>query len=85
MKTSPAIPAITDHAVVRYLERVKGIDVQAVRDEIAEVVRRGVSLGAQSVLLDGMRYRLEGNYVVTVVEKRVGSALPRMKPEEDSK
>lgn len=84
MKVSPAIPSITDHAVVRYLERVKGIDVEAVRSEIAEIVGRGVQLGAQSVLLDGMRYRLEGNYVVTVVEEKVGPALPRMKPEEDS-
>lgn len=84
MKTNSAVPAITDHAVVRYLERVKGVDIEAARTEIAEIVRRGVKLGAQSVLLDGMRYRLEGNFVVTVVKKREGPALSRMKPEEDS-
>lgn len=83
MKPTHAIPAITDHAVVRYLERVKGIDIEATRSEIAEIVRRGVGLGAQSVILDGMRYRLDGHHVVTVVEKRVGSALPRMRQEED--
>lgn len=83
MKSSPACPAITDHAVVRYLERVKGIDIDATRSEIADIVRRGVSLGAQSVILDGMRYRLEGNFVVTVMEKRVGPALPRMREEDD--
>lgn len=85
MKPTPALPAITDHAVVRYLERVKGIDIEATRSEIADIVKRGVALGAQSVLVDGMRYRLEGNHVVTVVEKRVGHVLPRMKPEEDWK
>lgn len=84
MKASSAAPAITDHAVVRYLERVKGIDVEAVRAEIAAIVGRGVQLGAQSVILDGMRYRLEGHHVVTVIEKKVGPALPRMNPEEDS-
>jgi hypothetical protein len=76
-------PRITDHAVVRYLERVKGVDIEATRAEIAAIVRRGVDLGAQSVILDGMRYRLEGPHVVTVVEKRVGPALPRMRQEDD--
>ena len=83
IKTTQALPVITDHAVIRYLERVKGIDVEAVRAEIADVVRRGVIHGAQSVLLDGMRYRLEGHHVVTVIEKKVGPALPRMRSEED--
>lgn len=83
MKTNSSVPAITDHAVVRYLERVKGIDIEAARVEIADIVRRGVKLGAQSVLLDGMRYRLEGNFVVTVVEKKIGGALPRMRQGED--
>lgn len=83
MKRSPVLPFITDHAVVRYLERVKGIDIDAVRAEITAVVRRGVSYGAQSVILDGMRYRLEGQHVVTVIEKKIGPALPRMQSEDD--
>ena len=83
MKICPTNPAITDHAVVRYLERVKGIDVEAARAEIAAIVSRGVQLGAQSVVLGGMRYRLEGHHVVTVIEKKVGPALPRMRSEED--
>lgn len=83
MKPTSAIPGITDHAVIRYLERVKGIDIEATRREIAAIVRQGVGLGAQSVILGGMRYRLEGPHVVTVVKKREGSALPRMRPEED--
>ena len=69
--------------MVRYLERVKGIDVEAVRAEIADIVRRGVSYGAQAVVLDGMRYRLEGNFVVTVIQRRESPALPRMRSEED--
>lgn len=76
-------PHVTDHAVIRYLERVKSVDIEAVRAEIAAIVARGVALGAQSVILGGMRYRLEGEHVVTVIEKKIGPALPRMRPEED--
>lgn len=33
---------VTDHAIVRYLERVDGLDVEAVRQKIAEMGRRAV-------------------------------------------
>lgn len=38
---------ITDHAVVRYLERRKGMDMTEIRREIAEIAKtsRGVNLG----------------------------------------
>lgn len=31
---------ISDHAVLRYLERIKGVDVQAVREEIAGLAKK---------------------------------------------
>jgi hypothetical protein len=34
-------PHVTDHAVLRYLERVRGFPVEQLRADIAEAVRRG--------------------------------------------
>lgn len=38
-------PQVTDHAVLRYLERVYGIDVEAFRDELREIARPGFLRG----------------------------------------
>ena len=60
---------VTDHAVVRYLERVKGIDMDAVRAEIAAHVDLALEHdGVSGVLSDGFRYRLQGLTVTTVVQ-----------------
>lgn len=72
-------PHVTDHAVIRYLERVKGVDIDATRREIADIVRLGVKLGAEAVVLQGMRYRLEGPCCVTVMPARRPTHLPPMR------
>ncbi len=59
---------VTDHAVIRYLERVEGVDIAALRLEIARRVERGVDLGAGAVLVDGLRYCLVENTVTTIHE-----------------
>lgn len=58
---------VTDHAVIRYLERVKGVDVDAIRTEIGHKAEAAIKLGACSVLSDGFRYKIaENGSVVTV-------------------
>lgn len=52
MKHRGETPHVTDHAIVRYLERVDGIDIWALRDKVA-----GHSLAVR-----------EGNVVVTINE-----------------
>lgn len=59
--------SITDHAVLRYLERGAGIDIERVRRGIRNKVAGGVNLGAKSVTVDGFGYRIECDRVVTVV------------------
>lgn len=65
---------VSDHAVLRYLERVKGIDVEAVRREIAEagpIVDAAAKIGCDTVKLgNGARLKLKGNTVATVLPKR---------------
>lgn len=39
----------SDHAVVRYMERVKGIDVNAMREEMADQVRRGTQIASERI------------------------------------
>lgn len=52
MKHSGLTPHVTDHAVVRYLERVLGVDIWALRDQVASH-----SLAVK-----------EGNVIVTINE-----------------
>ena len=64
MKRAPV--HVTDHAVLRYLERLHGLDIEAVRAEIATTVWRAALAGATGVRHDGLIYRLQDGVVVTV-------------------
>lgn len=57
---------VSDHAVLRYLERVQGMDVEQVRREIGHKVDRAVELGASGAVSDGFVYRIESGVVVTI-------------------
>ena len=57
---------VTDHALVRYLERVEGMDVEGLRGQIGRTVQMGIEQGAHGVISGGMVYRLEGHSVVTI-------------------
>jgi len=59
---------VTDHAVLRYLERVEGVDVEGIRRMIGRRVDRAVAMGACGVQADGVTFRLERGVVVTVSE-----------------
>jgi hypothetical protein len=65
---------ITDHALLRYLERVWNVDVSAARDEMmasAAAVDTAADFGCDTVKLgNGGRLRLAGQTVVTVLPKR---------------
>lgn len=62
-------PEITDHALLRYIERAHGVDVEALRKLVADIpqLRAAVAIKARSVSVDGLTYRLsEDGRVVTV-------------------
>lgn len=67
MTRTPPNHIVSDHALLRELERVHGIDVEAVRRDIARKVARGLAQGAVGVVHDGVRYILRGGHVVTVI------------------
>ncbi|WP_147023304.1 hypothetical protein [Microvirga aerophila] len=59
---------ITDHALLRYVERVFGIDVDAVRREIlTDGVARCIELGASTITVKGIQFRVKYRSIVTVI------------------
>lgn len=70
MTTRKPIPSVPDHAVIRYLERAKGIDIEAIREHIRGLVRRGVEARGDAVVVEGVKFVLRDNVVVTVMDRR---------------
>lgn len=69
---------VTDHAVIRYLERVKGVDIETLRREIGRVADAGIEAGANGVISGGFVYRIEAGVVVTVLHhNRAERGKPR--------
>lgn len=69
---------ITDHAVLRYLQRRHGVDTEAVRRHLAGLVVNAAELGAVAVQVEGVRIYLrylEGD--VSPVPASVTTVAPR--------
>jgi hypothetical protein len=77
---------VTDHAVVRYLERVDGLDLEGVRQTITEIARRAVRRDEEFMddPVTGLIVvrRIGSDSVATVMDK--GSAARRPKAGEDT-
>lgn len=58
--------AVTDHAVIRYLERVRGVDIEALRRRIGRKVDLALELEASAAVADGFCYRIVNGKVVSV-------------------
>ena len=62
---------VTDHAIVRYLERVGGFDIDGLRQSIARRVDLAAATGASGVIIDGFIYKFQrdqhGPVVTTVL------------------
>ncbi|PWE52134.1 hypothetical protein DEM27_32560 [Metarhizobium album] len=63
---------VSDHAVLRYLERAHGLDIEAVRRHIAYHCLTGDELRGLASLVNAI---VEGDTVVTVL-------LPSMRPKK---
>lgn len=77
----PALPSVSDHAVLRYLERAKGVDIEATRRHIAGLVARGVEREGVAVIVEGVKFMLRENVVVTVLSRR-STAIPHREGDE---
>ncbi len=61
---------VTDHAVLRWVERHGFVDVEAIRLQIFHETREALRSGASRVTLNGTEYRIENGVVVTLIDKR---------------
>jgi hypothetical protein len=84
---------VSDHALLRYFERVAGVDVEGLRLELARVLARGE--GAASLLgqdhyvirFPEAGFVVKGGVVVTVLEPKMGAAsigCPKGRASDDS-
>lgn len=80
---TPRRPYVSDHAMLRYLERVIGIDVDAHRSEVERRVATAVEMGACALVSGGMRYALDDFRVVTVRPATSEPRFPRERFRED--
>lgn len=64
---------VSDHALLRFLERAGGCDVEALRDAVAQSLHRAhiaaTSIGAQEYLItaDGLSFVVRGDVVTTML------------------
>lgn len=69
MSKGPVI--VTDHALVRYLERAMGLNVELVREHILTICGDAAAFGAVCVRAEGLRFEIDGNRICTVTPDHV--------------
>lgn len=79
---------VSDHALIRYMERGLGLDVEALRRELGrrvDAASDGID-GMNAVIIDGVRYAIQGMVVTTCWEHnlpKVGQCGPKRRREID--
>lgn len=65
----PARPdvRVSDHAIVRWLERVEGLDLDIIRAEILAVAGPAAAAGAKVLRKDGHAFIMEKGAIVTIL------------------
>jgi len=61
---------VTDHAVIRWLERQYGMDINAARAELAELARPYLEIGAKHAPIGNVWAVLENGCVITVTPNK---------------
>lgn len=60
-------PRVSDHAVLRYLERVEGIDVERVRRlMLSETIATALEMGATRIRINGVFFAAENGMIKTL-------------------
>lgn len=66
----PPVLHVSDHALVRYLERVVGVNVDGLRARIIKRANVAAVHGADAVTIEGVRYCIRNGVVTTVTPPR---------------
>ena len=81
---------ITDHALMRYMQRVHNINVEKYREEMhSDEIEAMVKAGAQTVKIDGFTFICKEGRIVTTYEGRTvkgrGLKNPRKRRRNDKR
>lgn len=66
--TKPRLPVVSDHALVRWLERVHGIDMEFYRQKLAEEVGPVAGVGDMAITRSGIKFLVRDDTLITVVD-----------------
>ncbi len=59
---------VSDHAVLRYLERKFNLDIESIRAEIlTPTILDAINMGANSVKVNGMTFKVSNKTITTVI------------------
>ncbi|RLQ88895.1 hypothetical protein [Notoacmeibacter ruber] len=73
---------VTDHAVLRYLERAHGLDVEAVRNHLAGLAGNGARLGATAVIVEKVKLVLIQSNGTTLMPTVLRPRWPVRRPRD---
>lgn len=71
MNISKESIVVTDHAVLRYMERAMGLNVEIVREHILSITSGAAAFGAVCVRAEGLRFEIDGNRICTVTPDHI--------------
>ena len=71
MNISKESIVVTDHAILRYLERGMGLNINIVREHILSICGDAAAFGAVCVRAEGLRFEIDGNRICTVTPDHI--------------
>lgn len=71
MNVSKEPVVVSDHAILRYLERGMGLNINIVREHILSICGDAAAFGAVCVRAEGLRFEIDGNRICTVTPDHV--------------
>ena len=81
-ETGILVASVSDHAVLRYLERQHGVEIERIRDHIRGLCVSGVRYGAAGVIAEDVKFILQGDVVTTVLKREWHSRDLRSRRED---
>ncbi|MEM7507653.1 MAG: hypothetical protein AAF415_13000 [Pseudomonadota bacterium] len=72
-------PIVTDHAIVRYLERGLGVNIEGLRKRIEKRAALALQHNADGVRIDGLTFKIAEGRVTTILETQKRRKRRRVK------
>lgn len=79
------VPIVTEHAILRYLERAMGIDIDKIKQQILtkELLEMIDKFNTGVFTIDGIKYKVQNRAVVTILDKDMKPKYTNKKVKRD--